>query len=102
MPLYLLEIFHTASGRRPMVPEYVALGNGEHAMAIDTLTNKVIAEIPIGQTTQALCRSGTGDGEGPVRCGRDSFCGGLLHPEYPVTLDVSERLYDAGGPVDLD
>ena len=31
-----------------MVPEYVALGNGEHAMAIDTLTNKVIAERPIG------------------------------------------------------
>ncbi len=33
---------------------YVALENGEHAMAIDTLTNKVIADIPIGQTTQAL------------------------------------------------
>jgi len=33
---------------------YVALENGEHAMAIDTLTNKVVAEIPIGQTTQAL------------------------------------------------
>ncbi len=71
-----------------MVPEYVALGNGEHAMAIDTLTNKVIAEIPIGQTTEALCYSGTGDGEGPVRSSRDSFRGGLLHPEYPVTLDV--------------
>src|SRR5215467_2381985 len=33
---------------------YVALENGEHAVAIDTLTNKVIATIPIGQTTQAL------------------------------------------------
>ena len=33
---------------------YVALENGEHAVAINTLTNKVIAEIPIGQTTQAL------------------------------------------------
>ncbi len=33
---------------------YVALENGEHAVAIDTLTNKVIANIPIGQTTQAL------------------------------------------------
>ena len=33
---------------------YVALENGEHCVAIDTLTNKVIAEIPIGQTTQAL------------------------------------------------
>src|SRR6476620_5696073 len=33
---------------------YVALENGEHCIAIDTLTNKVIANIPIGQTTQAL------------------------------------------------
>jgi hypothetical protein len=30
------------------------LENGEHAVAIDTLSNKVIANIPIGQTTQAL------------------------------------------------
>jgi YVTN family beta-propeller protein len=33
---------------------YVALENGEMAAAIDTLTNKVVANIPIGQTTQAL------------------------------------------------
>jgi YVTN family beta-propeller protein len=33
---------------------YVALENGEQAVAIDTLTNRVIAKIPIGQTTQAL------------------------------------------------
>src|SRR6516225_8128955 len=33
---------------------YVALENGEHCAAIDTITNKVIATIPIGQTTQAL------------------------------------------------
>jgi len=33
---------------------YVALENGEHAVAIDTVTNQVIATIPIGQTTQAL------------------------------------------------
>jgi YVTN family beta-propeller protein len=33
---------------------YVALENGETAVAIDTLSNKVIANIPIGQTTQAL------------------------------------------------
>ena len=32
---------------------YVALENGEHCVAIDTVTNKVIANIPIGQTTQA-------------------------------------------------
>jgi len=33
---------------------YVALENGEMAVAIDTLSNKVITQIPIGQTTQAL------------------------------------------------
>jgi YVTN family beta-propeller protein len=33
---------------------YVALENGEHCAAIDAVTNKVIANIPIGQTTQAL------------------------------------------------
>ena len=33
---------------------YVALENGEMAAAIDTLSNTVIANIPIGQTTQAL------------------------------------------------
>jgi len=33
---------------------YVALENGEQCVAIDTVTNKVIATIPIGQTTQAL------------------------------------------------
>jgi len=45
---------------------YVAFENGGAAAAIDTLTNKVIANIPIGQTTQALVyvpnavRNGTG------------------------------------------
>jgi len=33
---------------------YVALENGEMSAAIDTLSNKVIANISIGQTTQAL------------------------------------------------
>src|SRR5258705_1232451 len=33
---------------------YVALENGEHSVAIGAVTNKVIANIPIGQTTQAL------------------------------------------------
>src|ERR1700747_284345 len=33
---------------------YVALENGEHCAAIDTVTNKIIANIPIGQTPQAL------------------------------------------------
>jgi YVTN family beta-propeller protein len=33
---------------------YVALENGIAAAVIDTLTNRVIANVPIGQTTQAL------------------------------------------------
>src|SRR5256886_9539659 len=33
---------------------YVALENGAHAVAIDTLSNRVIANIPIVQTTQAV------------------------------------------------
>ena len=33
---------------------YVALENGVAAAVIDTLTNRVIADVPIGQTTQAL------------------------------------------------
>lgn len=33
---------------------YVALENGDMAVAIDAITNKVIINIPIGQTTQAL------------------------------------------------
>jgi YVTN family beta-propeller protein len=33
---------------------YVALENGDAAQVIDTLSNTVIASIPIGQTTQAL------------------------------------------------
>jgi YVTN family beta-propeller protein len=33
---------------------YVALENGEYCVAIDTVANKVIATIPIGQTSQAL------------------------------------------------
>jgi len=33
---------------------YIALENGEQAWVIDTVTNQVIANIPIGQTSQAL------------------------------------------------
>jgi YVTN family beta-propeller protein len=33
---------------------YVALENGNAAAVIDTLTNHIIADVPIGQTTQAL------------------------------------------------
>src|SRR5262249_57234997 len=45
---------------------YVGLENGDAVMAIDTLTNKVLATIPIGQTPQALVyvpgAVATGDG----------------------------------------
>jgi len=53
-PQYQWAIFRTEFGRRAMVQVYVALENGEMAVAIDTVSNKVIAQIPIGQTTQAL------------------------------------------------
>jgi YVTN family beta-propeller protein len=45
---------------------YVALENGEHCVAIDTVSNKVIASIPIGQTSQALVYvpNAVPDGEG--------------------------------------
>jgi len=43
-------IWPSADGTRV----YVALENGNHAVAIDTSTNRVIANIPVGQTTQAL------------------------------------------------
>ena len=33
---------------------YVALENGETVAVIDTVTNKVIADVPVGQTSQAL------------------------------------------------
>lgn len=33
---------------------YIALENGVHAAVIDTLTNQVVADVPIGQTSQAL------------------------------------------------
>jgi len=44
---------------------YVALENGGAAVAIDTLANKVIANIPIGQTTQALVYVPNAVPEGP-------------------------------------
>ena len=46
--------FRMESGLGRWFRVYVALENGEHCVAIDTVTNKVIANIPIGQTTQAL------------------------------------------------
>ncbi len=43
-------IWPSADGSRA----YVALENGVQAVVIDTLTNKVVANVPIGQTSQAL------------------------------------------------
>src|SRR5262249_48711427 len=44
---------------------YVALENSVQAAVIDTLTNKVIADVPIGQTTQALVYVPNAVPEGP-------------------------------------
>ena len=43
-------IWHSGSGERV----YVGLENSDEVVAIDTLSNKIIATIPIGQTPQAL------------------------------------------------
>jgi YVTN family beta-propeller protein len=43
-------IWPTGDGSRV----YVALENGEHCVAIDAVTNKIIGNIAIGQTSQAL------------------------------------------------
>ena len=57
-------IWPSADGSRV----YVALENGVQAVVIDTLNNKVVANVPIGQTSQALVYvpnavpSGTGTG----------------------------------------
>jgi len=67
---------------------YVALGNEDMAVAIHSITNRVIANIPIGQTTQALlyvecsfqwcwypepgaAGRGRQHGAAPPRCGRN-------------------------------
>src|SRR5271170_2600511 len=44
---------------------YVAFENGGAAAAIDTLTNKVIANVPIGQTSQALVYVPNAVADGP-------------------------------------
>ncbi len=62
---------------------YVALENGEHAVAIDTLSNKVIANIPIGQTTQALVYvpGAVPDGDGMANLMPLGVAGQTLHVE---------------------
>jgi len=62
---------------------YVGLENGEHAVAIDTLSNKVIANIPIGQTTQALVYvpSAVPNGDGTANLAPLGVAGQTLHIE---------------------
>ena len=62
---------------------YVALENGQHAVGIDTLSNKVIANIPIGQTTQALVYvpGAVPSGEGTANLVPLGVAGQALHIE---------------------
>jgi YVTN family beta-propeller protein len=80
---------------------YVALENGEMAEAIDTMSNKVIADIPIGQTTQALVYvpnavpdgAGTGDlvplGEASNTARLRLQAGGTALPNAQATVAVN-------------
>jgi YVTN family beta-propeller protein len=74
---------------------YVALENGEHAVAIDTLSNKVIANIPIGQTTQALVYmpSAVPNGDGTANLTPLGVAGQTLHIEMlpPAGTNPSAR-----------
>ena len=74
---------------------YVALENGEHAVAIDTLSNKVIANIPIGQTTQALVYvpSAVPNGDGTTNLTPLGGAGEALHIEMlpPSGADSTGR-----------
>ena len=80
---------------------YVALENAEMAAAIDTLSNKVIANIPIGQTTQALVYvpGAVPDGAGtdnltPLGEAGNTAClhleaGGIALPEAQASVAVN-------------
>src|SRR5262252_277421 len=74
---------------------YVALENGEHAAAIDTVTNKVIATIAIGQTTQALVYvpSAVPKGDGTTNLTPLGGAGEALHIEMlpPSGADSTGR-----------
>ena len=74
---------------------YVGLENGEHAVAIDTLNNKVIANIPIGQTTQALVYvpGAVPNGDGTANLTPLGVAGQTLHIEMmpPAGAGTNER-----------
>jgi YVTN family beta-propeller protein len=72
---------------------YVALENGEHAVAIDTLSNKVIANIPIGQTTQALVYvpGAVPNGDGTANLTPLGLAGQVLHIEMLPPAGASAK-----------
>jgi YVTN family beta-propeller protein len=74
---------------------YVALENGAHAVAIDALSNKVIANIPIGQTTQALVYvpGAVPNGDGTANLTPLGVAGQALHIEMlpPAGAGTSAR-----------
>jgi hypothetical protein len=74
---------------------YVALENGEHAVAIDTLSNKMIANIPIGQTTQALVYvpGAVPNGDGTANLTPLGVAGQALHIEMlpPAGASINGR-----------
>jgi len=72
---------------------YIALENGEHAVAIDTLSNKVIANIPIGQTTQALVYvpGAVPNGDGTANLTPLGVAGQTLHIEMVPASGASSN-----------
>src|SRR5215468_6688459 len=87
---------------------YVALENGQHAVAIDTLSNKVITNIPIGQTTQALVyvpgAVPTGDGTSnlvPLGVASEALHLELLPPSGPGSNARATVAVNSLGVIDL-
>ncbi|HUM06588.1 MAG TPA: YncE family protein [Terriglobales bacterium] len=69
---------------------YVALENGGMVAAIDTLANKVIANIPIGQTTQALVYvpNAVSDGAGTSNLAPMGEAGTAAHLHLEAATDA--------------
>ena len=72
-------IWHSGNSERV----YVGLENGDAVLAIDTLSNKVIATIPIGQTPQALVYvpGAVASGDGTANLTPLGVAGQTLHIE---------------------
>ena len=60
---------------------YVGLENADAVAAIDTLTNKVIATVPIGQAPQAVTYvpNAVPEGDGTKTCSRSASAGQTTH-----------------------